>query len=162
GENGSMDRAETLRNMQPQLFADVVLYPAEQGGRRTTAYPGWGCPCMIAKAEPLVGYDAWPLLGDDPINPGDSRCLGFIFLTQEGLETVVKAGRFFLWEGGFIGEATVVASRPINLEPEVVDFTEVSRAAHELSRLGRHAHRHAAAIASRRLAAGDEQAHQFW
>lgn len=108
-----MGRAETLRNMQPQLVADVVLYQTDQGGRQTTAYPGWGCPCMVSKKEPLVGYDAWPLLGDDPINPGESRRLGFVFLSPDGLETIARAGRFFLWEGGFIGEAKVIERPPV-------------------------------------------------
>ena len=103
-----MERAEALRNMQPQLIADVVLYRTDQGGRRTAAYLGWGCPCMVSKMQPLVGYDGWPLLGDEPINPGESRRLGFVFLAPEGLAAIGRADRFYLWEGGFIGEATVV------------------------------------------------------
>ena len=103
-----MTRADALRSMQPQLVADVVLYPTEQGGRPTAAYPGWGCPCVVSKTLPLVGYDGWPLLGDEPINPGESRRLGFVFLAPEGLEAISRAGSFYLWEGRFIGEATVV------------------------------------------------------
>ncbi len=40
--------------------------------------------------------------------PGTERRVGFVFLTEEGAETIKRAGHFFLWEGRFIGEATVV------------------------------------------------------
>jgi hypothetical protein len=96
-----MGRAEQLRKMTAQLVANVELYP--------TAYPGWGCPCMISKEDPLVGWDAWPLLGDSTLEPGDERQLGFVFLALEGLEHIRAAGKFYLWEGRFIGEATVVS-----------------------------------------------------
>ena len=106
----AMGRAEFLRTLTPQLIADVMLYPAEQGGRATTAYLGWGCPVMVSQMEPLVGYDAWPLLGDEPLHPGDRRRLGFVFLSPEGAEAMKQARFFHLWEGRFIGEARVVDS----------------------------------------------------
>jgi hypothetical protein len=41
--------------------------------------------------------------------PGDRRRLGFVFLSGEQTANLFRrAGRFFLWEGGFIGEAVVV------------------------------------------------------
>jgi hypothetical protein len=100
-------REQRLRGMSAQLVADVILYPTAEGGRQTAVLPGWGCPCTIEK-EVRVGWDAWPLLGDAPLAPGESRRLGFVFLSPEGLATMQKAGRFYLWEGRFIGEATVV------------------------------------------------------
>jgi hypothetical protein len=63
---------------------------------------------MVSQDEPLTGWDAWLLLGDAPLNPGDERRLGFVFFTSEGLERMRSAGKFYLWEGRFIGEATVV------------------------------------------------------
>lgn len=103
-----MDRAEFLRSKSPQLIVDLRLYPPEQGGRATTAYPGWGCPCMVSKMQPLVGYDAWPLLGDETLLPSAERRVGLWFAYPEGAETMKEAGHFYLWEGRFIGEATVV------------------------------------------------------
>jgi hypothetical protein len=47
-------------------------------------------------------------LGREPFQPGTERRVGFVFLTEEGAETMKQAGRFFLWEGRFIGEASVV------------------------------------------------------
>ena len=105
-----MSRAEQLRNMTPQLIADVTLYQTAEGGRRSPAFPGWGCPCCLAKETPIVAaYDGWPLLGEMAIQPGESRRLGFVFLSGEETAKLFRGvGRFFLWEGGFIGEAVVL------------------------------------------------------
>jgi hypothetical protein len=95
--------------MSPQLVADVTLYPTAAGGRKSAVPPGWGCPCCLLKESPIVGYDGWPLLGDAPLAPGQSRQLGFVFLSgDEPVALFRKSGIFFLWEGGFIGEAKVV------------------------------------------------------
>ena|SRR5437870_8071287 len=103
------ERAERLREMTPALIADVHLFLTEEGGKTLPAYPGWGCPCMISQQQPLSGYDGWMVL-DEPIIPGEERAkVPFVFLSSEGGEVMRKAGRFFLWEGGFIGEATVVS-----------------------------------------------------
>lgn len=64
---------------------------------------------MVHNRQPLAdGWDAWPLLGDDTLEPGDEKRLGFVFFTPQGLATMRAAGKFYLWEGGFIGEAIVV------------------------------------------------------
>ncbi len=101
-------RAKRINATPPHLIADVVLYPASEGGRNTLALPGWGCPCMGSQVQPFVGYDAWPILGDTPLAPGDRRRLGFVFGSDENADVVRRAGKFFLWESGFIGEASVI------------------------------------------------------
>lgn len=68
--------------MSPQLVADVLLYATEDGGKRISALPGWGCPCSIAKFKDALFHDAWPLL-DSPFAPGERRRLGFVFLTAK-------------------------------------------------------------------------------
>jgi hypothetical protein len=104
-----MPSAKTLWTLTPQLIADVTLYSTSLGGRKSPAPPGWGCPCCCSKSSPIVGYDGWPLLEDPPLAPGDQRRLGFVFLSgNEAIEVFRKAGKFFLWERGFIGEAIVV------------------------------------------------------
>jgi hypothetical protein len=103
-----MTRAEQLKGMAPQLMAEVTMYPSESGGRRSLAFPGWGCPCCLSKDTPIVGRDGWPLLGDEPLAPGDRRRLGFVFLSPESAAIFKAAGSFYLWEGGFVGEAIVV------------------------------------------------------
>jgi hypothetical protein len=43
--------------------------------------------------------------------PAKADVWALSFLTpEEALPAINEAGRFYLWEGGFIGEATVVAS----------------------------------------------------
>ena len=101
------DRAAKLREMPPQLIATVRLYAIADGGRTIPVLPGWGCPCMVSKQAPLLGYDGWPLL-DEPLRPGDLRDqVGFVLLAAEGAEAIRRARRFYLWEGRFIGEAVV-------------------------------------------------------
>jgi len=106
-------RAEALRQMSPQLLADVYLYPSAEGGKKLAVQPGWGCPCSCSKSPDALFYDGWPLL-DAPFAPGERRRLGFVFLhgkyiSSEDIAAILRrAGAFYLWEGHFIGEATLV------------------------------------------------------
>jgi hypothetical protein len=87
------------------------MYETIDGGKTQPGGPGWGCVVMVSNAEPLEGWEALPLLRDQRIYPGESRRLGFVFLSPEdAVKAVKEAGRFYLWEGRFIGEATVVAN----------------------------------------------------
>ena len=104
-----MGRAEALLHMKPQLIADVQLYPTGDGGKTRAALPGWGCPLMVSKMQPLVGYDGWPLLGNEPLHPGDQRRVGFVFLSPEKADIIRRAGHFYLWEDHFVGEGNVVS-----------------------------------------------------
>lgn len=102
-------RAADLRRTTPGLVADIQLYCTADGGRQIAARPGWGCPCLISQQRPLYGYDGWPVLSE-PLQPGDKRsAVPFVFLSPEGADVMRKAGRFYLWEGKFIGEAVVVS-----------------------------------------------------
>jgi hypothetical protein len=63
----------------------------------------------VSRQEPITGYDGWLLLDDTPIEPGEQRRLGFVFLSGEEAASIMRdAGTFYLWEGRFIGEAKVV------------------------------------------------------
>lgn len=85
------------------------MFETAMGGRKGPAYAGWGCPCLLSEAEPLTGYDAWPILDSNALLPGETRRLGFYFLSRdEAVPLMRNAGRFYLWEGGVIGEAVVV------------------------------------------------------
>ncbi len=104
-----MSRADFLRTAKQHLMADVRMYTTEEGGRKGPAFPGWGCPCMVSQMQPFVGRDGFPILGDEPLLPGDRKRLGFYFMAgEEAAEVMRTAGRFYLWEGHFIGEATVL------------------------------------------------------
>lgn len=103
-----MNDPEPWRTRTPDLEAEVLLYPAEGGGRSTPALLGWGCSCFTSKDGSQGGWDARLQLGDEPFFPGTQQRVGFVFLSAEGADTMRKAGRFFLWEGHIVGEATVV------------------------------------------------------
>jgi hypothetical protein len=99
------ERAERMKELAPALVADLRLYSTEDGGRKQPAYPGFGCPCFLEKIELKAGvdgwanppaYDAWPLLGDAPIRPGEARRVGFVTLTLEAAEVLGHAERFYL------------------------------------------------------------------
>lgn len=104
-----MGRIDIQRNAEPELIADVTLFDTEDGGRQGPIDPGYGCPVIVSKSEPLEGWDALLLLRDKPLQPGETRRLGFVFLSgQEAVAALRPAGRFFLWEGKFIGETVIV------------------------------------------------------
>jgi hypothetical protein len=104
-----ISRADKLRATAPQLIADVTFYSGEEGGRDVAVLPGWGCPCFCSTSSTVDGWDGWPILYV-PLAPGEHRRLGFVFLSgEEAASALRKAGRFYLWEAGFIGEAVVVA-----------------------------------------------------
>lgn len=104
-----MSRIDIQRDAEPELTANVTLFGTEDGGRQGPINPGYGCPVMVSKSEPLKGWDALLLLRDNPMQPGETRRVGFVFLSgQEAVATLRAAGRFFLWEGKFIGEAVIV------------------------------------------------------
>jgi len=107
-----------MRELTPAFVADLVLYASEDGGRKQPAYLGFCCPCFLQKIELKAGlegwktnptaYDACPLLGDKPMQPGETRRVGFVTLSPESADVLASSGRFYLWDGRFIGEARVV------------------------------------------------------
>jgi hypothetical protein len=103
-----MSNAEQWQTRTPDLVADVRLYPTAEGGRRSPAPPGWGCPCFATKGDPEGGWDARLQLGGEPFHPGTERRVGFVFLYPEGAARMRSSGTFYLWEAGYIGEARVV------------------------------------------------------
>ncbi|HEX5245389.1 MAG TPA: hypothetical protein VFW23_19160 [Tepidisphaeraceae bacterium] len=51
-------------------------------------------------------------LGDRPMKLGETRRVGFAFLIADKAVPILKsAGTFYLWSGGFFGEATLVEGR---------------------------------------------------
>lgn len=110
-----MSRAYKLRSAEPELVVDLWLYPAERGGH--PIQPGWGSLCTVQseQGDGWVGYDGWPLLGDNPMAPGERRRVGYVFLSgQEAIEYLKSAETFYLWEMGLIGEATIVCNAALS------------------------------------------------
>jgi hypothetical protein len=107
-EEISTERAERLEQMSPELLIDLTLYETQAGGRRGPILPGYSCPCMASREKPWVGHDAFPLLGQEPMYPGQRRRLGLVFISPDGLTALRDSEKFFLWEGKIIGEAVPV------------------------------------------------------
>ncbi|WP_063800174.1 hypothetical protein [Bradyrhizobium retamae] len=104
-----MTRETVLRERlaTPDLTPELYLYPTEAGGRKGPIKLGWGCPC--SKENSLQqGWDGYPLLQSEMM-PGERRRLGFVFLSgAEATLALRLSDRFYLWEGGFIGEAEII------------------------------------------------------
>jgi hypothetical protein len=92
----------------PDLTAEVYLYPADAGGRKSPVMLGWGCPCSNRNTAPVEGWDGYPLLQSE-LMPGERRTLGFVFLSGEEATSALTANdKFYLWENGVIGEANII------------------------------------------------------
>jgi hypothetical protein len=105
------NRADKLGSMSPHLMADLWLYPTKDGGRKQAIGLGWGCPCTIQSEQGTgwIGYDGWPLLGEQPMLPGERRRVGYVFLSgQQAIDYLRSAPKFYIWEGRIIGEAMIV------------------------------------------------------
>lgn len=97
---------ERLAQGVPDLTVNLHIYPTEAGGRSRPIGLGWGCPCV--KDDLQEGWDGYPLL-ESEMTPGERRRLGFVFLSGAAAVSALRpSGRFFLWEGRFIGEAEVI------------------------------------------------------
>jgi hypothetical protein len=105
----TLPRLENLDSKSPELVAIVSMYLATDGQRRQVRVPGWGCTCCGSRQTPIIGYDGWPLLDNSYLAPGDTRQLGFVFLSADAAQTLTQAGTFYLWDGDFVGQAVVVS-----------------------------------------------------
>jgi len=100
---------ERWQSREPDLIADVRLYTSKEGGRRSAIVREYRCPCFLSMDPQQGGWDARIQLGDEPFEPGTERRVGFVFLSPEGADAMRSAGRFYLWEGRFVGEAKVIS-----------------------------------------------------
>jgi hypothetical protein len=70
------------------------------------------CPCSAQKDKAPGGWDCMVLLGEPLLALGETRCLGFVFLSgQKAADIMRAAGTIYLWDPDFFGEATVVESK---------------------------------------------------
>jgi hypothetical protein len=101
-------RADKLKATSPDLVVHLTLYPTEAGGRKSPFPPGLSCLCCADKSA-ASGWDGCPQLGDEPLYPGQTRRVGFIFLSgQEAAAALSKSAKFYLRENRLIGEAQIV------------------------------------------------------
>jgi hypothetical protein len=90
---------------KPQLFADITLYPTDQGGRLGPIVPGsrFGCPYKFDPKD-HTAWDGW-IFPEEPFAPGQTKRLGIHFLSADIAAVFRLQPKFFLWEGRIIGEA---------------------------------------------------------
>jgi len=104
-----MAKYEFLRAVEPLLQVQLSLYSTEQGGKTKPISVGFACPCFPEKDQTLLAHTGYPLLDDHTMHPGESRNVGYWFMLGEEAATRFRSsGRFFLWEGRFVGEAIVL------------------------------------------------------
>lgn len=131
-----------MKDVRPDLTADVTLYPTERGGRRGPTPTGWfGCLGKLAAEEPR-GWDCRILLHGTGLRPGETRRADVIMLGgAEATGVLHDAGRFLLWEGHVIGEASVVgrAHAKEGGRPSAVAAARASGAGYDFNVLERHA-----------------------
>jgi len=110
------DRANLFASRAPQLRVELSLYPEETSARSYPIPPGWSCPCFAVK-DPFENRraqspanDGAPILVDGPMQLGETREVDFIFplAGKDAVPLVEKVTKFYLWEGGYIGEADVL------------------------------------------------------
>jgi hypothetical protein len=97
--------------MKPELTANLYLYETSAGGRQFPISPGepiFRCPAYTQKDTSAGGWTCFIDIGEKPMEPGEARVVGASFLVKEGLELVISAGKFYLWEGRFTGEANII------------------------------------------------------
>jgi hypothetical protein len=98
---------ERLANGTPELIVNLRLYSTDVGGRASPIVLGFGCPCCVDR-NVREAWDGYPLL-DSPMMPGETRRVGFMFLSgRRAVEALSSSGCFFLWEAKLIGEAQIV------------------------------------------------------
>lgn len=104
------DRFKLFVSKSPQLRVMLTLYPAEKSARLQAIVPGWMCPCVVNKTEVPEASDGAPILKDGPMQLGETREVDFLFPLsgKDAIPVVAGTSKFYLWEGGYIGEAQVL------------------------------------------------------
>jgi hypothetical protein len=97
---------------QPDITAEIELYPTEAGGRtrplRSSSVHYFGCPIAFEGQMFDARFDLSEVGVE--IAPGHTAKLNAKFLWPELIKPRLKVGdRFLLWEGKFIGKGRVLS-----------------------------------------------------
>ena len=99
-----------MKDIAPDFIASITLYPSDKGGRQYPIVGEWfGCPCKFDPKD-FSAWDCRILTRGERFLPGETKQLGIVFMSREAAPMFYKVGKFYLWEGHIIGEATVIAS----------------------------------------------------
>ena len=106
-------RAEALKRLRPHLIVDLHLYAKPSQVPSEPIAPGRGCPCFADRQRTSHGWYGNPMLGDEWMHPGETRRVGYFFLSsQEAADSLSRNPKFYLWERRIIGEAEIVQEQP--------------------------------------------------
>ena len=95
-------------SLRDDLVVDAFIYPTARTGRTRPVPTGYPCPCKPDPDVPIVTDCRFNFDGA-PIQPGETRRVGLVLLNPAlGLPFLRKAGKFYFWELGIFGEATIV------------------------------------------------------
>lgn len=95
-------------NIDPHFMVDLTLYTPEKGGRKEPiTREGFGCPCKLDKNRDTFA-DCRLFLNGQHISPGETKRVGIRFSFDPAASVFRAAGKFYLWDGRAIGEASVV------------------------------------------------------
>ena len=97
-----------MNDLEPDLIASLRLYSTHESGRTAPIRGVVRCPSASSKVPGTMMHSVQFLLGDQLLHPGEQQELGFRFLTEEGAALMRAAGTFYLWDGQFFAEATIV------------------------------------------------------
>lgn len=91
----------------PDALVELRLFSSEAGGRAgPTSTDWWGCPLSI---DGDLFDGRFDLSEMEPLRPGESRVVPVKFINPDLVSTRIAEGQELrVWEGRFIGEATVL------------------------------------------------------
>jgi hypothetical protein len=87
-----------------ELLTEVYLYPTAKGSIQRIYRPIG----FIRKNTGELGHELIFDVGQPPLLPGGRRRIPCRFTHEASLDAVNSAGRFYIWDGGFVGEADIV------------------------------------------------------
>jgi len=92
---------------------DLYLYPTEQGGRKSAARGSYRPIGFLRKDSTRSSvddpdYGIFFQLGDVLIAPGETKRVNCFFIHRPSFEVFMNAKKFYIWEGRFVGEATLI------------------------------------------------------
>jgi hypothetical protein len=99
-----------MKQIEPDIIADITLYPTNRGGREAAIRGGYSCVCLLEGTD----RGCHILLHGRAVAPGETARVGVTILLgeEEAATLFFPARRFFLWEGRIVGEGTVISNRP--------------------------------------------------
>lgn len=101
--------SEAERYKKPTLIAEVRLYGESEGRNAKIIRQGDLNECYAELDGEFHRQTAWLQLGLEEFKPGETRTVGFHFLSENKAVSVFKRnGKFFIGSATPIGEAKIV------------------------------------------------------